>query len=273
MKFTAPFGYHPMQHGAAFDAKQYNVRQAGLTTSPVLNIDWFKMTEPTFPPHPHAGFSAITYLFPDSPGGFINKDSQGYVGDILPGDMHWTMAASGIVHDEIPIENGVMVEGFQIFMNLPEEHQLLPAKAFRIKAEDMLIEKSSSGYLRFAIKGNENKGESLIPFNALIGEMVFTETGELSVEVPACHSGLLVALNGDFSVSDKNISEFNAIGFESAGTETLKVQANGGTKIAIVAGDIMTQPVFHYGPFIMSSKAKLIDRIEAYNRGEFGKIE
>ncbi|MBL9037658.1 MAG: pirin family protein, partial [Archangium sp.] len=44
------------------------------TIDPFLNVDHFTMSQPTFPPHPHAGFSAVTVLFEDSPGAFINRD-------------------------------------------------------------------------------------------------------------------------------------------------------------------------------------------------------
>lgn len=54
------------------------------------------MSEPTFPPHPHAGFSAVTYLFEDSGGALVNRDSLGDRSRIEPGALHWTQAARGI---------------------------------------------------------------------------------------------------------------------------------------------------------------------------------
>ncbi|WP_436304007.1 MULTISPECIES: pirin-like C-terminal cupin domain-containing protein [unclassified Variovorax] len=52
---------------------------------PFLGIDHAWMSAPTFPPHPHAGFSAVTYLFLDSETGIANPDSPGNSTLIQPG--------------------------------------------------------------------------------------------------------------------------------------------------------------------------------------------
>lgn len=88
--FSPVFTPAHMRHGAVFSARQYPRQAFGDLIDPVLNIDWFEMSAPTFPPHPHAGFSAVTYLFADSPNGFINRDSMGETQDIRPGGLHWS---------------------------------------------------------------------------------------------------------------------------------------------------------------------------------------
>jgi redox-sensitive bicupin YhaK (pirin superfamily) len=39
----------------------------GRPLDPFLAADAFAMAQPFFPPHPHAGFSAVTYMLPESP--------------------------------------------------------------------------------------------------------------------------------------------------------------------------------------------------------------
>src|SRR5712691_5523015 len=75
--FSSVYTPTQMRHGAAFSARQYPRQAFDNLIDPVLNVDWFEMSGPTFPPHPHAGSSAVTYLFADSPNGFINRDSMG----------------------------------------------------------------------------------------------------------------------------------------------------------------------------------------------------
>jgi redox-sensitive bicupin YhaK (pirin superfamily) len=55
---------------------------ASLTLDPFLSIDAFHMSQATFPPHPHAGFSAVTYMLPESPGAFTNRGSRGIAGGL-----------------------------------------------------------------------------------------------------------------------------------------------------------------------------------------------
>ena len=64
----------------------------GFPLDPFLNVDDFRMSQPTFPPHPHAGFSAVTLMLEDSRGAFVNRDSLGDRSRIAPGGVHWTMA-------------------------------------------------------------------------------------------------------------------------------------------------------------------------------------
>ena len=78
---------------------------------PFLAFDPFEMAQPFFPPHPHAGFSAVTSMLPESANGFVNRDSRGATVDILPGDLHRTAAGSGILHEETPMRRGVACHG------------------------------------------------------------------------------------------------------------------------------------------------------------------
>ena len=69
-----------------------------------MGLDHYRMSGPTFAPHPHAGFSAVSYVFEDSKGGLRNRDSLQHDLVIEPGAMVWTQAGSGVVHDEFPVQ-------------------------------------------------------------------------------------------------------------------------------------------------------------------------
>ena len=47
-----------------------------VVLDPFLALTDFHMTLPTFAPHPHAGFSAVTYMFRDGVGSFRNRDTS-----------------------------------------------------------------------------------------------------------------------------------------------------------------------------------------------------
>ena len=101
---------------------------------PFINLDDFRMSEPTFPPHPHAGFSAVTYMFEDSAGAFTNRDSLGDHSRIGPGSLHWTQAAAGMMHEEIPEQRGLVCHGLQMFVNLRSDHKNAAPRAFHVDA-------------------------------------------------------------------------------------------------------------------------------------------
>jgi redox-sensitive bicupin YhaK (pirin superfamily) len=131
------FPLHPFSNGAGFSG--FGLRDPGLHAAidPFLSVDHFRMSAPTFPPHPHAGFSAVTYLFSDSETGFINRDSLGHRLEISPGAVHWTQAAAGVMHEEYPREPGKQAHGFQIFVNLAASQKHAAPSVKHAGAPDM----------------------------------------------------------------------------------------------------------------------------------------
>ncbi|WP_167836966.1 pirin family protein [Leptospira ryugenii] len=109
--------------------------------NPFLNLDLFHMSKPTFPPHPHSGFSAITYLFPSSEGSFQNRDSFGDRSLIEPGSLHWTQAGEGMFHEEIPTELGTDCFGLQMFVKMPAADELSKGQAFHLASDTVPIVK------------------------------------------------------------------------------------------------------------------------------------
>jgi len=104
------------------------LRGAAELIDPFLGVDHAWMSGPTFPPHSHAGFSAVSYVFLDSEVGLANRDSLGTKNLIQPGGIHWATAGSGIVHEEVPAEPGKTVHSLQIFVNLaPQLRQMAPS--------------------------------------------------------------------------------------------------------------------------------------------------
>lgn len=124
-------------HGSHFRA--YGLRGAAALIDPFIGVDHAWMSAPTFPPHPHAGFSAVSYLFLDSETGIDNRDSIGTHNLIRPGGLHWTTAGRGIVHEEVPAETGKTVHSLQIFVNLPPQRRDIAPFALSLAPQDIPV--------------------------------------------------------------------------------------------------------------------------------------
>lgn len=120
-------------HGRTFAAARIDMKRLAGFTSPLVGVDHFWMSGPTFAPHPHAGFAAITYVFDDSEGGMRNRDSLGHDFVAGPGDLIWTQAGAGVIHDELPDAPGKTVHGLQIFVNSSEKHKSLASLAPQVR--------------------------------------------------------------------------------------------------------------------------------------------
>lgn len=126
-----------LNHGSHFRA--YALRDGTQALNPFLGVDHAWMSGPTFPPHSHAGFSAVSYLFLDAETGIDNQDSAGTKNLISPGGIHWASAGSGIVHEEVPAEPGKTVHSLQIFVDLPDEYRTAAPFALSLEPEDIPV--------------------------------------------------------------------------------------------------------------------------------------
>lgn len=117
-------------HGRHFRA--VGLRGAAPLIDPFIGVDHAWMSAPTFPPHSHAGLSAVSYVFLDSESGITNSDSIGTHNLIQPGGAHWMVAGAGVVHEEVPAELGKTVHSLQIFVQLPPEKRTAAPQAISL---------------------------------------------------------------------------------------------------------------------------------------------
>jgi len=84
--------------------------------SPFLMLDHFNVSPGAgFPDHPHRGQETITYLLE---GAVDHEDFAGNKGTIWPGDLQFMTAGRGIVHAEIPRQDGRAVIGMQLWVDV-----------------------------------------------------------------------------------------------------------------------------------------------------------
>ena len=92
-------------------------------------IEWGPGEAIGAPDHPHRGFETVTYLLA---GETEHKDSGGHQGRLMPGDVQWMTAGSGVIHSEMPAprfyEQGGKMHGFQIWINLPRDRKMIPPR-------------------------------------------------------------------------------------------------------------------------------------------------
>ena len=126
----------PHRIGSNFSAAHFSEEAFDGRMDPLLMVDHFVMTGPTFEPHLHAGISAVTVMFEDATGHFLNRDTLGRDVALEPGDLYWLAAASGAAHEERPAE-GARVHALRVFVNLPARLKAQPARALHVRAADI----------------------------------------------------------------------------------------------------------------------------------------
>lgn len=188
--------------GSQFRA--YGLRGSYHSTNPFIGVDHAWMSGPTFAPHSHQGFSAISYLFLDSETGINNRDSIGTRNLIKPGGLHWTTAGKGIVHEEVPAEAGKTVHSLQIFINLPSQLREAAPDYLLLEAEDVPTLHRKGVKVRVPLGHFENVQSPLRPpTEVTMLDISLEPKTELVLTLPPEHSGFLLTIYGEVTIDDQ----------------------------------------------------------------------
>jgi redox-sensitive bicupin YhaK (pirin superfamily) len=279
VKAIVPMPYH------GFDAHSgaHMLRVEASWIDPFIGIDSYTMPQPFFGPHPHAGMSAVSLMLPEADGGFINRDSLGDHSIIRPGDLHWTQAGRGMMHEEVPAEPGKAARGLQIFVNMSRANKQAEPVAFKVKHEDMPTVNFEGGSLR--VVAGEFDGQSspiaqdprwLTRANML--DVTLQAGAHVDIPVKAGDNAFFVIRSGNFQAFEpmvgKNIEQ-SAIIFEASKVSALaRLQAGDqALRGVFFSGTPIKEPVFPGGPFMGNSAEDIMAYKRAFSRGEMGHLE
>lgn len=253
--------------------------------SPFLGIDLFSMPSACFGPHPHAGMSAVTVMLPESEGAVINRDSLGDHSVIAPGDLHWTQAGRGMIHEEVPQERGKAAVGLQVFVNLQRADKQTEPFVCRVAAQDMPVvplgpDRTQGASLR-VVAGEYRGYQSPIAqerrwlTQVNIWDLTVPANQQSQVEIPPGHNAFLIFCEGSILVQEKQITnEATVVLFEkSAAAAQVAIESGETTLRAVMfTGMPIDEPVVAGGPFTGSSVEEILSFQNAFTRGDMGSL-
>ena len=264
------------EHAApGLDAITIVPQAASHAIGPYISITRFSLTARVFPPHPHAGFTAMTYVLPSSPGSMLNRDSLGGVDVIEPGGAHWTIANAGMMHEETPLDDGVAVEGFQIFVNEPSAAKRLPPGREHAKAADLPHWVDVEGVRVKTILGEYGgrRGPAKLPAVVDMIEFELPRHGAWTVprRSPAAE-GALYLERGSLSVDGQTVESPSLIEF--AASDAVPTFWNGANRATLYwfAGVPIGEAVVAQGPFVMNDREGISEARRNFSAGRMGRL-
>ena len=102
--------------------------------------------------------------------------------------------------------------------------------------------------------------------------IVLNERKEFNCDVPAGHNSFIYLLKGELKIGNNKhnkTADSNLILLER-GTK-LKVTASKKSEFLFIAGKPIGEPIARGGPFVMNTKAEILEAIQDYNNGTFAK--
>ena len=238
---------------------------------PFVMVDHFVMPDAVFAPHPHAGFSAVTYLFDDSEGGVRNRDSFGTANDILPGALHWTQAGRGMVHEELPSVPGRAAHGLQIFVNSARANKQVPPAAFHLTPDQVPLVDARGATVRVVL-GDFGGAVSRIGAHTAVTllDITLAPHGRLDVPLPRSQQAFAVVVRG--GLDGVTAAGAHALRFDAAGDAIALAAGADGARLVLLAGEPLREPVFTHGPFVGNDAADVAAMIRRYQAGQMGAL-
>ncbi len=261
--------------GPGFSALSFTHRQVDGLMDPLIMVDHFVMTEPTFGPHAHAGLSAISVLFEDSIGAFRNRDSLGNDVLLAPGDLYWLKAARGAVHDEFPAP-GSRTHALQIFLNLPADRKLEAPASLHVPAGQMPEIEGVDHRVRVVLgesNGVQGASSPALPFTIL--DVALKAGGSFTHRPGPDSAAWIHVVDGEIDVSfdgEQHVLR-DHLALATHGACELRLESARGGQAVILSGAPLREPFVQKGPFAMRDADQLAAVIAAHQAGELGSLD
>ena len=227
--------------------------------------------------HPHRGFETVTIAYK---GKVAHGDSYGNKGVIGEGDVQWMTAASGILHKEFHEENFSKTGGdfqmVQLWVNLPAKNKKSKPKYQGITKDQMgkvklPDNKGSIEIIAGNYKNIQGPASTFTPVHLYNAKL--KTGGKTDFSFPSHYNTALLVIEGSIKVNEKEtVPTDHFVLFENDG-ENFTVEATSDALVLILSGEPINEPIAAHGPFVMNTRAEILEAMDDFNMGKFGYLE
>jgi redox-sensitive bicupin YhaK (pirin superfamily) len=268
----------PTSDGAGVRLLRVLTHDLQLRLDPFLMMDYFHSDNPDdyiagFPDHPHRGFETVTYMLN---GRMRHRDNAGNEGLLTEGGVQWMTAGRGIVHSEIPEQEHGLMQGFQLWVNLPGKSKMTDPGYRDIPASEIPELTTDQGVHIKVIAGEVSgvRGAVQKPdTEPLYLDLHIPAGGRFEHALPADFNAFLYVYEGEAHVGGRGQSvrtkqmavletraEKGVVSIE-AGAESLRV--------LLIAGRPLHEPIAQWGPFVMNTREEVEQAVMDFRAGRF----
>ncbi len=242
---------------------------------PFLMLDAFGSDNPDdyiagFPDHPHRGFETVTYMLS---GLMRHRDSAGHEGLLGTGGVQWMTAGRGVIHSEIPEQKDGVMEGFQLWLNLPAQNKMSEPWYRDFPSEQIPEYVTEDKTTVRVISGCSNgvKGAVTREITEPLYLDVHVHAGAtFETAIADTHNAFIYVYRGAVKVDDVLV-ESSRMGILSNAAETdgVRITATKEARFILVAGKPLNEPIVQYGPFVMNTQEEIHRTLDDFRSGRF----
>ena len=251
------------------------IGQPGLDMlDPFLLLDEFRSDQAGdyiagFPEHPHRGFETVTYMLA---GNMLHRDNHGNTGKLVAGSVQWMTAGRGILHSEMPQQEAGLMWGFQLWVNLPAAQKMTAPRYQDIAPGRIPVVHPAAGVevrvLAGELTGAVGPVEG-IPTAPVYLDVSLQRGAALTLELPPGHHGFAYVFDGEAALVGGERLLRSELGVLSDGEHLQLGGTDQPSRLLLVAGRPLNEPVARYGPFVMNTPEQIHEAIADFRAGKF----
>ena len=266
----------PTSDGAGVKLTRVLTQDLQRRLDPFLMLDAFGSENPDdyiagFPNHPHRGFETVTYMIA---GRMLHRDSAGHEGLLQNGDVQWMTAGSGLIHSEIPQQEAGVMEGFQLWLNLPARDKMNPPWYRDIAQAELPRFTTAEGVAVTVIAGASHGVTGAVTREATAPtylDLHLPAGTRFEQALPASHNAFVYVYRGAVSLGGQAVPvQRMAILANEPGADGVRIEASEDARVLLIAGQPLGEPIAQYGPFVMNTEAEIYQAIQDFRAGKLG---
>lgn len=267
----------PTSDGAGVKLTRVLTQPLQRRLDPFLMLDAFGSDNPDdyiagFPDHPHRGFETVTYMIA---GRMRHRDSAGHEGLLQNGGVQWMTAGRGVIHSEIPEQEDGVMEGFQLWLNLPARDKMSAPWYRDIAAAELPVFTTEDGVAVTVIAGGSHGVEGAVTRDAtapLYLDLHLPAGARFSQALPSAHNAFVYVYRGAVRIGETQVPvQRMAILANAAERDGVVIEAlEADTRVLLIAGQPLQEPIAQYGPFVMNTEQEIYQALADFREGRLG---
>ena len=263
----------PTSDGAGVKLTRVLTQNLQRRLDPFLMLDAFGSDNPNdyiagFPDHPHRGFETVTYMIA---GRMLHRDSAGHEGLLQNGGVQWMTAGRGVIHSEIPQQEDGVMEGFQLWLNLPGRDKMCAPWYRDFKNADLPQFTTPAGVAVTVIAGSSHGVAGAVTREAtapLYLDLHLSAGSRFEQALPAGHNAFVYVYRGEVRIAGQAVPlQRMALLANNAVADGVVIEASTDAKALLIAGQPLGEPIAQYGPFVMNTQQELHQAISDMRSG------
>ncbi len=263
----------PTSDGAGVKLTRVLTQNLQRRLDPFLMLDAFGSDNPNdyiagFPDHPHRGFETVTYMIA---GRMLHRDSAGHEGLLENGGVQWMTAGRGVIHSEIPQQEHGVMEGFQLWLNLPGRDKMCAPWYRDFKNAELPQFTTPSGVAVTVIAGVSQGVAGAVTREAtapLYLDLHLVAGSRFEQALPASHNAFVYVYRGEVRVAGQVVpAQRMALLANDATADGVRIEASTDAKALLIAGQPLNEPIAQYGPFVMNTQQEIHQAISDMRSG------